>query len=349
MEVNNNNSNTANTAWPDMYYPAARKSYNHIGWTLVAYLIISIVVQVVLLILAPYLEKMNILGFRTEDESLYTSILISMYLIAFPIAYLIGNSLPSFKPSKEKVGFYKLLSYYMMVFPLSFILNIFSSWLADIISGGKAVNAIDEIAGSDSPYAILMVVVIGPLVEELIFRKLMIDKTAIFGEAAAVLFSALCFSLFHMNLYQTFYTFVIGLVFAFIYIRTGRIWITVVFHMFFNFWGSVVPTIVLKAGDEIMDSALSDPAAFEKFISSGDGVSVAAMVSLMAFDLCQLILVVGGIVCIIVNLARKEFTFKPARAQVSRLVLARASYLNAGFIVFAILCLLMTVANLFAS
>ena len=62
------------------------------------------------------------------------------------------------------------------------------------------------------------------LVEELVFRGWILGSLRPFGERRALLLSALIFGLMHMNLTQAPFAFMLGLLFGFLYLRTGRLW-----------------------------------------------------------------------------------------------------------------------------
>ena len=81
----------------------------------------------------------------------------------------------------------------------------------------------------------LLVAMIGaPVFEELIFRKFLIDRLLPFGEKAAVIFTALLFGMAHMNAGQFFLAFLLGLLLALVYIRTGNILYTMALHFMIN-------------------------------------------------------------------------------------------------------------------
>ena len=87
---------------------------------------------------------------------------------------------------------------------------------------------------------VIMTCILAPLGEEIIFRKLLIDKMRPYGDAVAILVSALAFGLFHMNFYQFFYAFFIGIILGYVYTLTGKLGWTVAIHAFVNFIGSIV-------------------------------------------------------------------------------------------------------------
>lgn len=72
------------------------------------------------------------------------------------------------------------------------------------------------------------------LVEELVFRGWILGSLRPFGERRALLLSALIFGLMHMNLTQAPFAFMLGLLFGFIFLRTGRLWPGMAVHFLNN-------------------------------------------------------------------------------------------------------------------
>jgi hypothetical protein len=79
-----------------------------------------------------------------------------------------------------------------------------------------------------------------------LFRKLLIDRTRGYGDTIAILLSGLLFGLFHGNLFQFFYAFLVGMVLAYVYTRTGRYLPCVAMHAAINFMGSVVTPLLSR-------------------------------------------------------------------------------------------------------
>lgn len=84
-------------------------------------------------------------------------------------------------------------------------------------------------------YRIISVGVIVPLAEEYVYRGVMYNRIKNeFGYFGAIFFSALSFGLFHFNLLQGVYAFVIGLMFAYFYEKYGNIKVPASMHMSVN-------------------------------------------------------------------------------------------------------------------
>lgn len=79
-----------------------------------------------------------------------------------------------------------------------------------------------------------------PLGEELLFRKLLIDRTRRFGDLTAILLSGVLFGLFHGNLFQLFYATLVGMLLAYVYTRSGSYWWCVGIHAAVNFMGGIL-------------------------------------------------------------------------------------------------------------
>ncbi|MCL2851253.1 MAG: CPBP family intramembrane metalloprotease [Firmicutes bacterium] len=82
---------------------------------------------------------------------------------------------------------------------------------------------------------VVVMAVIPSIVEELLFRGLILHSFMPFGKAVAILASSLLFSLFHLNPAQTVYQFFFGIVLALVYLRTKNMWYPMLLHFVNNF------------------------------------------------------------------------------------------------------------------
>ena len=84
-------------------------------------------------------------------------------------------------------------------------------------------------------WAILSVVVCAPILEEILFRGLIFESCRErFGSGVAVLVSALLFGLVHGVPVQIINAFVVGLIFGYIYLRTGSLLSVILLHVVNN-------------------------------------------------------------------------------------------------------------------
>lgn len=92
-----------------------------------------------------------------------------------------------------------------------------------------------EQIGSGGIAAIVTVVVIAPLVEEILFRGIILRGLAMrYRPWTAILLSSLLFTIIHLNPYQFFSTMVLGLALGWVFLRTGSLWPCIFGHAIFN-------------------------------------------------------------------------------------------------------------------
>lgn len=139
------------------------------------------------------------------------------------------------------------------------------------LTGYDYANGLDSMV-SESPLWVTFIatVVIAPIGEEFLFRKLLIDRTRRYGDGVSVLLSGVLFGLFHGNLFQLFYTVMLGCVLAYVYTRTGRLHFCVALHALINFLGGALPLLLRRwigeenlADSEVLtEHLLSHPAQY---------------------------------------------------------------------------------------
>ncbi len=81
----------------------------------------------------------------------------------------------------------------------------------------------------------VFICIIPAVVEEALFRGVILSGLKVFGKKAAVFISALAFSLYHMSPDKTIYQFIVGAVYAIIALSSKSILPTVIIHFLNNF------------------------------------------------------------------------------------------------------------------
>lgn len=235
---------------PD-YRRSLKRHYSRLGLALFLYMLATVAAEYAMQFLVASFWP----AFPDSGWYLVTLSFIPMYLIGFPVFL---TALPpaapkELRPPKQKLPgklfFPLLLMCFGFLYPGNLIGQGLNEGLSFLLSssGGNSLEVLTS--GSDLlPYSIVAVV-LGPLMEEITFRKLLLDRMRTIDKPAAVFFSALAFGLFHGNVVQFFYAFGVGLLFGVIYIRTGKLWYSVALHMLVNFFGSVVTMFLLPRID----------------------------------------------------------------------------------------------------
>lgn len=251
------------------------------------------------------------------DDSLYLLIsILSMYPVAVPLAAWLMKRVPAKgKAGQERWGFGKLAGFFvfsMGILEAGNLVGVALMALASVLKGEVIANSLDELILSMEPWAVLVTAVIAaPVVEELVFRKWLLDRIAGYGHWTAMLVSGVVFGIAHGNFYQFFYAFGLGVIFAYMYLHTGKIRYPIGFHMLINLIGSMAPMGLLN----VLESH--------------------ALIGAMMV-LCNLMLMAGFLVCAVVLAlcCRQELTFRPAMDGLTFGKRMRAVWCNAGMCLF---------------
>lgn len=262
-----------------------------------------------------------------------------LYLIAVPIGLLLLRKVPAkplekhdLKPSRYIVTV--IICIFMMY--AGNILGTIITALLQLLPGVSAGNPILGYATDNALLPkVLFMVILAPVIEEYIFRKQLIDRMHIYGEKLAVVTSALMFGLFHGNLSQFFYAFALGLVFGYVYLKTGKLRYSISLHMLINLLGSVVGPFFLEKVAVVDTMENMDLAALEP-----------VMPWLIAFGAYVLVLIglaIAGLVLLCLN--KRKVSFAPAEMELPKGTRIKTAYVNAGMILLTIGCMALIVAS----
>lgn len=102
---------------------------------------------------------------------------------------------------------------------------------------------------------------VGPLAEEIVFRGAVLRYLEKYGKVYAIVISALLFGVFHSNLTQGVFAFLVGLVLGYVALQYSFKW-AVVLHVMNN----LVFSDLLGCLMELLDPALSDLILYAMYI-----------------------------------------------------------------------------------
>ncbi len=92
-----------------------------------------------------------------------------------------------------------------------------------------------NVMSSNLPLQLITLVILGPIMEELMFRGLIYNRLKQFNEKTiAAYISALIFAVYHFNLVQGIYTFILGLLIAYVYEEYKSIVAPIILHIAAN-------------------------------------------------------------------------------------------------------------------
>ncbi len=174
-------------------------------------------------------------------------IILSVDVIGFPLILMLCRKIPVNRIEKRSIGFGMYLLYALMTIGLIFVGAIIGMVLHLIFSSSQAdTSSLADLLYNSNPFPrILTVGILAPIFEELIFRKVLIDRLNKYGALISVLASGLFFGLFHGNFQQFFFAALVGGLWAVLYLKTGKIYLTIGLHMMINCGTSAVTTFLI--------------------------------------------------------------------------------------------------------
>lgn len=238
--------------------PKARKTVSR--WMLTLTIVLALT-QLVTMGLVMLLDSLN--PAWVANAWIQTGLNLSvLYVMGFAALYLALANTPATPPKRQRLPVRILILCFFFLLGLVFVGAVLGDGVAavlDAITGRSSTDPISEAMGSWTsllPNALLAVFV-APVAEEFFFRKLLLDRIGRYGEGFAVAVSAVAFGLYHGNLYQLFYTALVGMLLAFVYLRSGNVWYPILLHAAMNAFTGVLASLVsLKTGG--VWEALSD-------------------------------------------------------------------------------------------
>jgi len=160
------------------------------------------------------------------------------YLVAFPLCAVMMSLVQADHMEKHRLGLKRtgkifLICCFMML--LGTLIGMGVNLGISRLTGRVPEDVVENVLGGASLlYTVVAAGILAPVFEELIFRKMLLDRLNRLGDRPAMFVSALLFALVHGNLSQFFYAFLVGLVLAYVYLRTGRVIYTILMHMLLN-------------------------------------------------------------------------------------------------------------------
>ena len=229
-----------------------KKFFSKIGFNYLILGIITLIFQIIILNIInltnpQYLTDINIISIVST---------ICNYILPFPIFYWLMKNISSTKLEKTGIGIKTFILYLGITITLMWIGNLIGLAITSLLSStmqSDITNPVQELINSaDIWFNLIIISLLAPIFEEILFRKLLIDRTIKYGAKVSIILSALIFALFHGNLNQFFYALLMGGFFAYVYIKTGKIIYTMILHGIINLIGSVVSLFVANSVNNLM-------------------------------------------------------------------------------------------------
>ena len=310
---------------------SAKNVFSRIGFAQIAGSIASVIVG--RLVITPLITGPNIE--KTFDAIGPSGLLLLIYVpqIAYLLAYwLVVRPVPVPEWQKERPGFGTLAAIFLMMYAVSGVINQIGTAITKTAPAGETMQleVLAKMQSTGLLVGIMIPVVIGPILEELVFRKLMLDRIRAYGEKTAIIFSAFCFGLFHGNFTQFLYAACVGLFLGYVYCKTGKVLHTIIMHMLLNATSSAILLVI-----PVLDRLHSDGA-------------VIAVIGLALLLLVLGAMALSGFILLICWIKGKKFVFDDSMpGTIPQGEVLKTVYLNPGVIILFAVEILVIAAGLF--
>lgn len=310
-----------------------KKQFSKIGLVLLLGTLIIYGIQILF-----YAITSNIPAIAENGNLSFLASMMPMYIIAYPVIFLMFKKIPvQISGEKKKMRLHHLLAAFLICYAGTYICNILANIITAVISVIKQApvdNVMLNVTSNINPAVNLFVIVIcAPIMEELLFRKTIIDRTAAYGEGISIVFSGLLFGLFHGNLVQFAYAFFLGAFFGFIYIKTRNIVYPIILHVIINFFGSFISTTILEVSGytEILEASTTGTVDAQLMAIVMD--NIVGLAILFLYMICLIAFVVAGIVIFFVN--KKKFQLTAGKVTIEKGQRIKTIIFNLGVILYS--------------
>ena len=293
-----------------------KKVFRRAGFALFIMLLVTMVSQVLMTML------LNQFAPGIEESPWFFGLLIGIpfYFLGFPVFLWIMRKIPN-APKREtkKISFKNMVFIFLISMAATYIFNIVGILVNTLISflkGTDVLNPLEGLVGTSSIIpTIIFIGILSPIIEEIVFRGVLLNKLRVYGDKTAVWFTALTFALFHGNLSQFFYALALGLIFGYLVIRTNTIRYAIILHIIVNLFGSVIMPALALSGNIVLE---------------------------MSTGILVFFFIITGTILFIKNF--KKIKLGSIENSIDKKVSKRTAYWNIGMIFYYIVCLGMFVS-----
>ncbi|MDD3193778.1 MAG: type II CAAX endopeptidase family protein [Oscillospiraceae bacterium] len=225
-----------------------RQSANYFGVAAILYFVVNIAASLFFGFLIQLVYRFTGRHLFGNSEVSYYLLNMGVYMLSFFVsfgAYLLFLKMPwkaavPFRPVRiEKV---------LLSIPATFAFSVVGSILTSILALLFSITGYQPVTSDIQlpvtvPGTVLyfvLLAVLPPVFEEIAFRGILMQSLRRFGDGFALLISAIIFGLFHLNMVQAPYAFLLGLWFGYLVLRTGSLRISMALHACVNLSAGVM-------------------------------------------------------------------------------------------------------------
>ena len=196
--------------------------------------------------LLAYLTVPGLIMNWLENLSFLTKVAdLIVYLLGFILSMVLFFCISRHKSYKFRISriivnnssIKELLSIGFLDFTIKFYILIIFVIINYLILSKVGINIIPSTSSSFDN--LLIICILGPISEELIFRGIGLGILRKYGQKTAIIFVSIIFGLCHGNIMQAFCAGISGIVLSYVYFKYGLIY-SILLHMLNNFLPSVI-------------------------------------------------------------------------------------------------------------
>lgn len=181
---------------------------------------------------------------------------VPLYVVCVPLFFLLLKRwVPAHSVDAQPQGLSagSMVKIYVVMMGAVYAFNIVSAVITQMIAmlkGSAVANPLDEVVTSSGlVYNLLFGCIVAPVGEELVFRWALYPRIAPrYGEKLYLLVSSGIFALYHGNLSQLLYAFVVGYLLGLVYVKTQRLRYNIAFHVVINLTGMILGPALAALG-----------------------------------------------------------------------------------------------------
>lgn len=223
-----------------------RRRFNEVGWVLIVYYIIMNILAVLAMALDAARQMLGDFGPGRYDGGVDMNAIAGNawgYILTIAVGLMVLHAWKGGEYWKSEIlvkkrnmtpaAFFCMLSLFagaqmvnsLWIGLLEVILNLF---------GLSAMATLESVSGASDTFSMFLYsALLAPIAEEILFRGYVLRTLRPFGKRFSILGSAFLFGLFHGNLLQTPYAFLVGLLLGYVTVEYSVLW-AMALHMFNN-------------------------------------------------------------------------------------------------------------------
>jgi uncharacterized protein len=237
-----------------------KRTANSICWTLLAAMLLM---SGLVLACRAYL---SLVGYASVDPgSEFSGFTPILYYLATGSGYVVGLAVPAliyFAAKRiplsdalpfQKVGFVKTAACVFFGSAVCMLANIPANMVVEIEKFFGFSGSMPEMPLTNDIWVTVLygitIAIIPPIVEELLFRGMVLQSLRKYGDSFAIVVSAMLFGLYHGNFVQMVFAFIAGLIMALVVVRTGSLWTSILIHFINNSISFAIEMTLRYAGE----------------------------------------------------------------------------------------------------